>query len=120
MRKKAPTLSELQKYESEYSEPKFWGKVGKVAKKAGEKVIHLALVLHYTLASPDVSMQNKALIIGALGYFILPVDLIPDFIPLLGFTDDLSALVLAYQAVKTSVTPEITARADAKLKSWFA
>lgn len=119
MRKKAPTLSELQKYESEYSEPKFWGKVGKVAKKAGEKVIHLALILHYTLTSPDVSIQNKALIIGALGYFILPVDLIPDFIPLLGFTDDLSALVLAYQAVKTSVTPEITAQADAKLKSWF-
>ena len=119
MRKKSPTLSELQKYESEYSEPKFWGKVGKVAKKAGEKVIHLALILHYTLTSPDVSIQNKALIIGALGYFILPVDLIPDFIPLLGFTDDLSALILVYQAVKNSVTPEITAQADAKLKSWF-
>ena len=40
--------------------------------------------------------------------------------PLLGFTDDLSALVLVYQAVKNSVTPEITAQADAKLKSWFA
>ena len=79
-----------------------------------------ALVLYYVLQSPDVTVSNKALILGALGYFILPLDLIPDVIPALGFTDDAAALALAYKAVQASVTPEIEAKAQAKVDEWFS
>lgn len=59
------------------------------------------------------------LILGALGYFILPVDAIPDFIPVAGYTDDLAALTAIYNIVKGSIGPEAALRADEKLKEWF-
>lgn len=46
------------------------------------------------------ALRRSAIIIGALGYFILPLDFIPDAIPVLGFSDDLAALVAAYGYVK--------------------
>lgn len=90
----------IEKYQGNYSESGFWNKVKKVALKAGAKVIYVALILYYELADPNVSPKEKAIIIGALGYFILPLDLIPDAIPVLGFSDDLAALVAAYGYVK--------------------
>ena len=106
-------------YEKNYSESGFWDKAAKVAKKAGGKAIYCALILYYILKSDEVSTKDKALIMGALGYFILPVDLIPDAIPVVGFTDDVAALVGCYMAVKANVTPEIEAQAQAKYREWF-
>lgn len=111
--------NDLEKYQENYSEPKLWDKLKKYALKLGENTTYYILILYYVLQSPDVSGSNKALIIGALGYFILPIDLIPDVIPVLGFTDDVAALTLAYNAIKASVTPEIEAKAKAKLEEWF-
>lgn len=111
--------NDLEKYQENYSEPKLWDKLKKFALKLGENTTYYILILYYVLQSQDVSGSNKALIIGALGYFILPIDLIPDVIPVLGFTDDVAALTLAYNAIKASVTPEIEAKAKAKLEEWF-
>lgn len=109
----------IEKYQGNYSESGFWNKVKKVALKAGAKVIYVALILYYELADPNVSPKEKAIIIGALGYFILPLDLIPDAIPVLGFSDDLAALVAAYGYVKGYLTPEVKLRARKKLCEWF-
>lgn len=67
---------DLQEYQDNYNESGLWNKVKKVAKKAGLKVIYLVLLLFYTLHSETVSLADKAKIYGALGYFIMPVDLI--------------------------------------------
>ena len=56
-------------------------------------------------------MKAKALIVGALGYLILPVDMVPDFIPALGFTDDLSALMVTLRTLNKYLTPEINHKA---------
>lgn len=109
----------IEKYQGNYSESGFWNKVKKVALKAGAKVIYVALILYYELADPNVSPKEKAIIIGALGYFILPLDLIPDAIPVLGFSDDLAALVAAYGYVKGHLTPEVKLRTRKKLCEWF-
>ena len=109
----------IEKYQGNYSESGFWSKVKKVALKAGAKVIYVALILYYELADPNVSPKEKAIIIGALGYFILPLDLIPDAIPVLGFSDDLAALVAAYGYVKGHLTPAVKLRARKKLCEWF-
>ena len=109
----------IEKYQGNYSESGFWDKVKKVAKKAGAKVIYVALILYYELTDPNVSPKEKAIIIGALGYFILPIDLIPDAIPVLGFTDDLAALMAAYSYVKGHLTPEVRLMARNKLCEWF-
>ena len=83
------------KYAKEYDENKLWDKVKSVAKKAGIKVIYYVLVLFYAMKSENVTMAEKALIIAALGYFILPLDLIPDFIPIAGW---IGAAVVGYCA----------------------
>lgn len=96
-----------------------WPKMKKFAARLGGKATYYVLVLYYVLQSPDVPLSNKTIILGALGYFILPLDMIPDLIPALGFTDDIAALTLAYKAIQTAVTPEIKARAEAKVKEWM-
>jgi uncharacterized membrane protein YkvA (DUF1232 family) len=114
---KAP--KDLEKYASFFTDDKFWHKLARAFKKAGVKVVYAALVLFYSLQDPRISKRDKLLIIGALGYFILPVDLIPDFLPALGYTDDLAALVLAFIKVKQCITQEVKAKAEAKLRQWF-
>lgn len=109
----------IECYQSEFSESGLWKKVKTVAKKAGIKTIYMVLLLHYVLKSPNVSIEDKAKIYGALGYFILPFDLIPDFIPIVGYSDDMAALAYALHAVWKNVTPEIKQQAQQKLRSWF-
>lgn len=109
----------IERYQGDYSERGFWNKLKKVAGKAGVKVIYLALILYYELTDPKVSPKEKAMVIGALGYFIIPVDLIPDAIPVLGFSDDLAALMAAYSYVKGHLTPEVRLMARNKLCEWF-
>ena len=117
--KKVKNVDELKEYETYYSDKSFWEKVGSVFAKAGENVVRPALLMYYVLKSGCVTARDKAIIIGALGYFILPVDLIPDIIPVLGFTDDASAIAIAYKAVKNNITPEIKQQAEEKLSEWF-
>lgn len=113
------TSEELIRYKEHFSESEFWKKLKKIATKVGVKGVYYALVLFYTLTDPDTPKKYKAVIAGALGYLILPVDLIPDFIPFAGLADDWAALVAAVAFVATSITPEIKARARVKLLSWF-
>ena len=110
---------DIQKYEKHYDDNAFWEKLQKFARKAGIKVTYAALLLYYVLKSPTTSGKDRAKIIGALGYFILPIDLIPDFIPVAGYTDDLAALVWGVYCVIKSITPDVKAQAAAKLHEWF-
>lgn len=117
METQQPTNTE--EYQKHYNESAFWDKIASVAKKAGGKVIYCALLLYYVLMSPSVPNNEKLLIIGTLGYFILPIDLIPDPIPVAGFTDDLGALIACYNKVKANITPEIKQQAKSKYNEWF-
>ena len=115
----AKTPKDVTQYQKHYSEVGLLDKISKTFKKAGLKVIYYALLLYYVLMDEDTPRQQKMIIIGALGYFILPVDLIPDFIPVVGFTDDLAALVACLKTVSDNVTSEIKANAINKLYNWF-
>ena len=110
---------DTKQYEQHYNESSFWNKVLSMAKKAGLKLIYLALLLYYTLESRNVSKTDKAIIIGALGYFILPLDVIPDYIPFIGYTDDMTILYYAYKRVKTNINDHIREKAKNKLDSIF-
>lgn len=111
--------NDIQKYQGHYSEQKLTGKLPKVARKAGQKLTYAILLLYYVLRSPNVTKGDKATILGALGYFILPLDILPDFVPIVGFTDDLSAILLALHAVWKNITPEVKAKAAAKAAELF-
>ena len=111
---------DIRKYQNHYSESGLLGKLSKVANKAGQKIVYAVMLLYYVIQSPEISKGDKATIIGALGYFILPLDLFPDFIPLVGFTDDLSAILLALHAVWKNITPDVKAKASAKVSGIFS
>jgi uncharacterized membrane protein YkvA (DUF1232 family) len=113
------TPKNIEKYADRYNEQDLIRKITRAARKAGIKVIYLALLLYYVLKSPKVKMADKGKIWGALGYFILPIEIIPDFIPIVGYTDDLAALMWAFYSVAKNVTPEIEAQAKKKLHDWF-
>lgn len=108
----------LIKYEKHYSEPKLWTKISKFARKAGIKTVYYALLLFYALSDPAVPKKYRMVIIGALGYFICPVDLLPDFFPG-GIADDYGVLAAAVLYVISHITPEIKEKAQKKLSGWF-
>ena len=115
--KKEVQIANVQEYEKQYSEEKFWDKVKKVAKKAGIKIIYVALRLYYAVSA--LPIEKKAIVFGGLGYFILPADLIPDAIPALGFTDDAAVLFAIYSAIKSELNEESEIKAKEKLTDWF-
>ena len=102
-----------------FSTNEFMEKVARVAKRAGAKFVYASLILYYTLQSPKVSKRDKALIIGALGYMISPLDVLPDAYPIVGLSDDLAVLLFVLQRVWSNVDPDIQQRAHERLANWF-
>jgi uncharacterized membrane protein YkvA (DUF1232 family) len=109
----------IDEYSQQYSEGKFFDKLLTYAKVAGTEVVERALHLYFALQDPNTPKWAKITIIGALGYFITPLDAIPDFIPVVGYSDDLGVLALALARVAMCITPEIKAKARAKMTDWF-
>ena len=106
-------------YGGKFSKRDFAEKISRIAKRAGAKLVYAALILYYTLQSDKVSKKDKAIIIGALGYMISPLDAIPDAIPIAGLTDDLAVLLYVLKKVWTDVDPEIQEKARKRLSKWF-
>lgn len=111
--------SSLLKFQSDYSASKLFNKIGDVAKKAGVKTVYAALLLYYVLTDSKMPIKDRAVILGALGYFICPVDAIPDLLGPLGYTDDLAALGYALKSVWDNITPETHRSARRRLHEWF-
>ncbi len=112
-------LPDFMSYANKFSQKDFVEKISRIAKRAGSKLVYAALILYYTLQSDKVSKSDKAIIIGALGYMISPLDVIPDAIPIAGLTDDLAVLLYVLKKVWTGIDPEIIAKAKKKLSKWF-
>ena len=114
---KAP--KNLEKYIPNYDAEQFWKKLRRSIKRLGAKAVYYALVLYYAMQSPQVSAREKGIILGALGYFLLPIDLLPDFLPAIGYTDDIAALAFTIYKVWHCITPEVRAQAESKVYDWF-
>ena len=112
-------LPDFMNYGEKFSKREFAEKISRIAKRAGAKLVYAALILYYTLQSDKVSKKDKAIIIGALGYMISPLDAIPDAIPIAGLTDDLAVLLYVLKKVWSDVDPEIQAKAKKRLSKWF-
>ena len=107
------------KYSGKYSDGEFWNKVKSTVKKAGLGLIHNAMKLYYVTENPNCPMKVKAGIIAALGYFISPFDLIPDFTPIVGYSDDASAIGVAIVMAQMYIDAEVERKAKEKLCSIF-
>lgn len=109
----------LEKYIPNYDVEKFWKKLRRSLRRMGAKAVYYALLLYYALQDPQISRKDKGMILGALGYFLLPLDLMPDFLPAIGYTDDIAALAFAVYKVINCITPLVKGQAEAKVYEWF-
>lgn len=112
-------LPDFMKYKDRFSVNGFIEKMQRIAKRSGAKLCYAALILFYTMQSDKVSAKDKAVIIGALGYLVSPLDVIPDAIPLAGLGDDLAVLIYVLNKVWSNVGEDIKQKAHDKLKLWF-
>ena len=106
---------DVRKYASKFSESELWEKIRKNIAKIGVKVIYQVLLLFYVAQSPNCPAKVKAGIIGALGYLISPLDLVPDIMMGIGYTDDAAMIAAALAIAQVYITDEIRAQARAKI-----
>ena len=106
-------------YKDRFTKNGFVEKISRIARRAGSKLVYAALLLYYTLESDKISLKDKAIIIGALGYLISPLDVIPDAIPIAGLGDDLAVLIYVLNKVWGNVNEDVKAKSREKLLQWF-
>ena len=119
MARRAPVAEFLGREEATYSEPRLWQKLSRSALAAGREVVEKALWLYYASQRPDVPRWAKLTIYAALAYFILPLDAIPDFTPLAGYSDDLGALSAALLTLAHYIDDEVKEKTRRRLQQWF-
>ncbi|MDE6670096.1 MAG: DUF1232 domain-containing protein [Muribaculaceae bacterium] len=108
----------INDFKEKYNSSDLMRKIAVVAKKAGASTVYHALLLYYVLTGKDIPTSKKIIVMAALGYFIAPVDFIPDFV-LMGLFDDGSVLLFALNQILPYITDEDKAKALAKLHDWF-
>ncbi len=91
---------------------------GKVRRTFGRvPFVAKAVAAYYCATDPATPRSAKLAIMAALAYFVIPTDVIPDFIALLGFTDDATVFWAAWRAVRGHITDAHHARARQYLRS---
>jgi uncharacterized membrane protein YkvA (DUF1232 family) len=79
----------------------FWPKFGRVVGRI--PFAEELLAAYYCATDPATPLRVKAILMGAVAYFVMPVDMVPDFIAGLGFADDATVLLAAYRAVRDQI-----------------
>lgn len=100
-----------------YSEKAFWKKIKEIYRKVGRQVLLKSLELFFTAKSSNTPISMKAAIYGALGYFICPIDAIPDPTPVFGYCDDLSVLGTVLTLVAKYIDNEVHKQANSQFES---
>ncbi len=107
-----------QDYKQHYTDDSFWQKTKCFAIKVGKETMEKSFIMYYCMKDSDTPAKHKSIILSALGYFILPLDLIPDILPG-GWMDDLGALALAFSTVTASIKDSHVKMAQLKLDKFF-
>ena len=92
----------------------FWAKVGRVASRL--PLAEDFLAAYYCAFDRATPLQVKAALLGALAYFVLPFDFVPDMLPFLGFADDAAVLLTTLRMVSGNLRPEHRAAAREALE----
>lgn len=100
----------LGEYGRHYSERGFRQKVRAMPRNAGRAVVERAVTLYVILTDRETPLAARVLIVGALGYFVWPLDAVPDTIPVLGYADDAAVMGLVLSQVGRFVTPAMGER----------
>jgi uncharacterized membrane protein YkvA (DUF1232 family) len=91
----------------------FWPKVAKAAGKL--PFAEDLLAAYYCAFDRNTPTQVRVILLGALAYFVMPIDVVPDVLPLFGFADDAALLAAALKTVSDAIRPEHRDAARRKL-----
>ena len=98
-------------YAGHYSEEELNRKFSKT-KRLGRKLLKSVFELGYAFMSPDTPVWARAVIVGAIGYFISPADAVPDLVPGVGYVDDAAVIASALAAVGSNITIDVEDKAE--------
>jgi len=112
-------MKDFQKYNSEFSDSGFWNKIGDLVKSISQRTIYTALLLYYAFRRKETPTWAKNIVIGVLGYFISPIDFIPDLTPIIGYTDDIGVLSFGLVTIACFVNDEVKLQSRQRMAKWF-
>ena len=108
-----------RKYKDSFMLNDLGPKLRKYFSMMGQKAVYTVLLLFYAFKRSDTPGWAKNIIIGAIGYFLSPIDTIPDLTPFLGLTDDFGVLSFGLVAIACYINDEVRYNAKQKLATFF-
>ncbi len=90
------------------------------ARKLGKYIAYYVMIMVTLIGDPTVPNKAKLTFMAAIGYLILPTDLVADILPFIGFTDDIAFLTYVISSATDYITPGIKDEARVKLKKWLS
>lgn len=112
-------LKDIRQYIKYYDELQLADKLKVAGKKIGSKVVFYVLIMVILISDTRIPLRVRLVFMAALGYLILPTDLVADLLPVIGFTDDIAFLTYAISSAREYITPEVKDKAKAKLGKWI-
>ncbi len=112
-------LDNIQEYLQYYDELELKEKLKIIGNKIGSKILFYVLVMVILISDSKIPIKVRLVFMAALGYLILPTDLVADLLPVVGFTDDIAFLSYAISNAREYITPEVTSKANDKLGKWI-
>lgn len=117
---KTPTIAEVSEvYAPKYDENQVLAKIKKSIRLVGRGMVWTIAALYVVAKSPKVPTGYKAMALGALAYFGIPVDAIPDVLPVIGYSDDIAVMSAAVGGIAHVLDAGLMANVNDKLIEWF-
>lgn len=110
---------QLDQFRGYFSDLGFWEKINRFATKVGVKGVYTAFLLYYAYQRKETPAWAKRVVLGALGYLVMPLDFIPDLSPFIGLTDDIGVLSFGLVTIAAFVNKEVREQARARTAKLF-
>lgn len=112
-------MKDIRKYKKHFNLSAFNSKMNRVIRVVGVRGIYTVLLLFYSLKQKDTPVWARNVVVGVLGYFISPVDALPDLTPFIGYTDDIGLLGFGLVAIAAYITNDIRGKAQSDVHKFF-
>jgi len=112
-------MEDFNKYRNKFNKRRLAAKINRTFGSLGQKFVYSVLLMYNAYRHADTPAWAKNIIIGALGYFLSPIDAIPDLSPFLGYTDDLGIMSFGLVSIACYINDEVRATAVVQLRKFF-
>lgn len=109
----------IQVYRDKFSETRFWKFIGQKSRALSQGTVYSALLLFYAYKKKETPGWAKRIVLGTLGYLLMPLDAVPDLSPLIGFTDDVGILSFGLVTIAAYIDQDVRNTARNRMVKWF-